>query len=228
MKKAILIDMGDTLIHNINIDFTNAILYLYDVTKKCNVDKLHFVSESVNILNTIFNERKNLEFKMKEYIQLLIDLYNLEFDVDLNELEEGFAFNSCKMEIIDGVEDILQYFNNKKYPVILLSNTSFSKPVILKMLGKLSIYFEEIIVSSENVFRKPSEFFFKQGINKFKDNSKEIYYIGNDFYHDIFGAYNAGIKPIWFKKYGTKKDENLNVGDYIEIESYYDLIYSDF
>ena len=38
---------------------------------------------------------------MKEYIQLLIDLFNLEFDVDLKELEEGFAFNSCKMEIID-------------------------------------------------------------------------------------------------------------------------------
>lgn len=228
MKKAILIDMGDTLIHNVDINFRNSIDKLFEKAIKPKCIKSVFINEAINILNEIFNERKNIEFKMIEYIKLLIDLYDLKFDDSLEALEEDFALNSCQYQEVEGAEKILKYFRLKNYPVILLSNTSFSKNLIIKILGNLSSYFEDIIVSSEGVFRKPSRYFFEQGINKFNFPKDKIYYIGNDLYADIYGAISVNIKPIWFNEKNIKNEGIVDKKDYIEIKKLEELIEMDF
>ena len=72
MHKTIIFDMGETLVHNIDMDFTKSLEYLFKSSKHCNVKKNVFIEGGMKILNDIFNERKELEFKMIEYIKLCL------------------------------------------------------------------------------------------------------------------------------------------------------------
>ena len=226
--KGILIDMGDTLIRNNNIDFSKSVNYLYNISSRCNCDKETFIVESLRILNDIFKERKIIEFKMIEYIELLMCLYDLSFDKNIEEIEEEFAYKSCEINMVEDAEQILQYFKKKHYKIILMSNTSFGRKIVLKMLGNLVDYFDDIIISSETVFRKPSGYFFDIGIRKLLLNKKDIYYIGNDFYYDVYGSSEAGINSIWFNEKCVKKDTKLIVENFIEIQKYSQLIDKNF
>ena len=228
MKKAILFDMGDTLVYNLNMDFNKGIKYIYTKTLKCNKDQNSFEVESFKILNDIFGARTVLEFKMIEYIKLLIELFELKFDESIEDIEEGFAYSICDIEFVLDAKKILEYFKNKNYKLILMSNTSFSRRVVLKMLGDLSDYFDEIIISSETVFRKPSQHFFEIGIRKLSLEKENIYYIGNDYYYDVYGSSNSGINSIWFNENNNSKKEKYIVESYKEIQKYSQLIEEDF
>lgn len=224
MNKTIIFDMGETLVHNVGMDFVKSLTFLYNISKNCNTTQEDFIDKSYSLLKEIFVKRSELEFKMKDYINNLIELFELSINKNLDQIEEEFAFNSCDIIKVDYVNEILQYFKNKNYQLILLSNTSFSKNVVLKMLGDLALYFEKIIVSSDTVFRKPNKNFFDLAIKYSKNNSKHIYYIGNDYYYDVYGAYNAGINPIWFNEYNCEKNNNLPDISCFEIKSYKELI----
>lgn len=228
MHKTIIFDMGETLVHNIGMDFTKSLEYLFESSKHCNVKKDVFIENGMKILNDIFNERKELEFKMIEYIKLLIDFYELVYDKTIEELEEDFAFKSCKIEFVENSLQILQYFKNKNYQLILLSNTSFSRNVVVKMLDKMVDFFEHIIVSSETVFRKPNKYIFELGIKFSKNSIENIYYIGNDYYYDVFGSSNSNINSIWFNEKKLEKNNKYNVKKYIEIRDFVELINMNF
>lgn len=228
MHKTIIFDMGETLVHNIDMDFTKSLEYLFESSKHCNVKKDVFIEGGMKILNDIFNERKELEFKMIEYIKLLIDFYELVYDKTIEELEEDFAFKSCKIEFVENSLQILQYFKNKNYQLILLSNTSFSRNVVVKMLDKMVDFFEYIIVSSETVFRKPNKYIFELGIKLSKNSIENIYYIGNDYYYDVFGSSNSNINSIWFNEKKLEKNNKYNVKKYIEIRDFVELINMNF
>ena len=228
MHKTIIFDMGETLVHNIGMDFTKSLEYLFESSKHCNVKKDVFIEGGMKILNDIFNERKELEFKMIEYIKLLIDFYELVYDKTIEELEEDFAFKSCKIEFVENSLQILQYFINKNYQLILLSNTSFSRNVVVKMLDKMVDFFEHIIVSSETVFRKPNKYIFELGIKFSKNSIENIYYIGNDYYYDVFGSSNSNINSIWFNEKKLEKNNKYNVKKYIEIRDFVELINMNF
>lgn len=228
MHKTIIFDMGETLVHNIDMDFTKSLEYLFESSKHCNVKKDVFIEGGMKILNDIFNERKELEFKMIEYIKLLIDFYELVYDKTIEELEEDFAFKSCKIEFVENSLQILQYFKNKNYQLILLSNTSFSRNVVVKMLDKMVDFFEHIIVSSETVFRKPNKYIFELGIKFSKNSIENIYYIGNDYYYDVFGSSNSNINSIWFNEKKLEKNNKYNVKKYIEIRDFVELINMNF
>lgn len=230
MKKGILIDMGETIVHNYDVNYELALHKIYDLINNKNevlIDKKYFINYSLKILNSIFNNRSYIEFKMIDYIRLLKDMFNLEFTISLEEVELLFCLNSCKMKFVEDIETILKYFKEKQYPIILLSNTSYSKNVIKTILSDLNKYFDDIIVSSDYPLRKPNEDIFNIGITKLNVNNhiekNNIYYIGNDYNIDIIGAYNVGINPIWFNE-NDNKINNLKSVKYLEITDFVDLI----
>lgn len=231
MKKGILIDMGETIVHNINIDYTKSLDKLYELIinkEQISISKNGFIIQAKEILFEIFNFRNNIEFKMIDYLRLLIDLFNLEFSLTIYELEEVFLFNSCEIKIVDNIEKLFIYFKQKCYPIILVSNTSFSKNLIIKVLGDLYYFFDDIIVSSDYPFRKPNKNIFSIGIKKINLDKNNIYYIGNDFNVDVIGAYNSGINPIWFNENKLNKIEKNSKMIYREINDYSELIDENF
>lgn len=228
MNKGILMDIGDTIIHNNNIDFKKSLSSLYDYLS-ISFSKENFIEYSYNLLKNIFNERSIIEFKMIDFLFQLKNYFNFETEYSIEELEELFAKNCCTNSKVNDIEKFLLYIKNKGYKLIALSNTSFSRNVIYKMLDDLLVYFDDVIISSECVFRKPHKSIFEIGISKIDLPKQNIYYIGNNFFCDIYGSYNAGINSIWFNENGIQKDfdEGLNI-KYFQISSYNELINNDF
>jgi len=227
MIKGILIDVGDTLIHNNNIDFTNAFSKVYDLSIEPTISKTEFLKYSNNLLKDIFNNRSLIEFKMVDVIKQLSEYFGLSYSYSYSELEEVFALNYSDVTFVDGAEQLLSYFFKKGYKIIIISNTCFSKNVIDKMLGNLVYYINDIVVSSDYPLKKPHHGIFDIGISKLKMEKDNIYYIGNSFYHDVKGAIKSGINSIWFNKDNKPNDPNIE-GDYLEIKSYNELIKMDF
>lgn len=224
MKKGILIDMGETIVHNYDVNYELALHKVYEVIyNKNEINEKDFVNYSLKILNDIFNKRSYIEFKMIDYIRLIKDIFNIKFTISLEEVEILFCLNSCKTKFVENIEQLLKHLKEKNYPIILLSNTSYSKSVIKNILGKLNKYFDDIIVSSDYPLRKPNEDIFKVGIAKLNLDKENIFYIGNDYDIDIIGAYNAGINPIWFNENNFKINQNIKI-KYLEIHNYLDLI----
>lgn len=228
MCKGILIDMGDTLIHTKNMDFNKSYSMMYELseTKKCS--KEDFLNYCKKFYEDIFATRKYLEVRLIDIIKLLTEMFHLSFKISLEDLEVKFALTCCDICKVDNVKNILKYFKSKRYKIVVLSNTCFSRRAIVTMLGDLNEYFDEVIASSEYAVRKPYESFFDLGISKFDLDKRNIYYIGNDYYFDIYGSSRAGLKSIWLNELKIKKDESLPVNEFIEISNYNELIDMEF
>jgi hypothetical protein len=55
MKKGILIDVGDTLVYNYNINFANGFSKVFDLAINPKINKEEFVNYANSLLKDIFN-----------------------------------------------------------------------------------------------------------------------------------------------------------------------------
>ena len=80
----------------------------------------------------------------------------------------------------------------------LISNFTFA-PVVYASLGKLDInrYFDTVIVSHENGWRKPHKRIFQDALRKLQVKAEETVFIGDSPVEDIKGAVAAGIKTVF-------------------------------
>ena len=90
----------------------------------------------------------------------------------------------------------------------LISNFTHA-PVIYKSLKQLGIntYFNVVVVSEENGWRKPSSYIFQEALNKLQVQACETVYIGDSPIEDIKGAKQAGLKTVFVpSQFNTLKD----------------------
>jgi putative hydrolase of the HAD superfamily len=67
-------------------------------------------------------------------------------------------------------------------------------------------YFNPIIISSDYGFRKPDRRLFETALSSLRLSPKEVVFVGNDMYRDIFGAVRLGIKTVFFSSNQGKKE----------------------
>jgi putative hydrolase of the HAD superfamily len=76
-------------------------------------------------------------------------------------------------------------------------------------------YFNPVIVSGDFGYRKPDRRLFEKALSGLKLQPSEVLFIGNDMFHDVFGAQQLGIKTVFFKSnQGTQEKEGVSP-DYI-------------
>jgi HAD superfamily hydrolase (TIGR01549 family) len=80
----------------------------------------------------------------------------------------------------------------------LISNFTYA-PVIYASLRKIGInrYFDAVLVSHENGWRKPHTQIFQDALRTLKVNAEETFFIGDSPNEDIQGAIAAGIKTVF-------------------------------
>jgi putative hydrolase of the HAD superfamily len=66
----------------------------------------------------------------------------------------------------------------------------------LRSVGLLE-YFDPIIVSGDYGYRKPDARLFQKALDALHLQPEQTLFIGNDLYHDIFGAQQVGMKAIF-------------------------------
>lgn len=107
------------------------------------------------------------------------------------------ALSREKLRVYDGVKEALAELKNRGKGVYLLSNaqTDFTRPEI-EMMG-LTKYFDDIFISSEAGYKKPSKEFYDRLISRFGLNPKNCLMVGNDETADIQGAIMSGMDSLY-------------------------------
>lgn len=232
MIKAVLMDVGKTIVNNRIISFDTGIKAIYDLDKSNNKISYEEYYRVYNALKKLtFNEvRKiNSEVDIKVFLKTLIEITNLKIDLDIEELEYYFQSNVITEELMPNVVDFLQYLHERDIIVIAVSNSCMGSKAIareLKEFGALN-YISEVISSCDILIRKPRKEIFDFAIGKvrrinFDIKLNEIAFIGNDFLIDVVGASNAGLVPIWYNE--EKEVPEFSDITYINTNSYLELI----
>ena len=107
------------------------------------------------------------------------------------------AASTLKLELYDGVIDLLDALKAHGKKIYLLSNAqeSFTMPE-LEQTGLLK-YFDGIMISSQARVCKPEKRFFDALLTKYGLDPTECLMIGNDKNTDMQGAKNAGIDGLY-------------------------------
>lgn len=174
-----------------------------------------------------------------EYMSLVAD--GLE-DIDIRERHMGkvldiigldsspleYAEVYCS-ETMDGIyiyPDAMKVMDElgKKYRLTMITNgaSKWQREKIEK-LG-IGSYFDEIIVSGELGYHKPSPVIFQEMTQRTGVDPGEIIYIGNDYMKDIHGAKSSGWRTAWVKRTDEVRDETVPDYTINELSEFLDLI----
>jgi len=84
----------------------------------------------------------------------------------------------------------------------------------MKALG-LDGYFDPVVISTDYGYRKPDRRLYEAALQKMNLAPAEALFVGNDMYHDIYGAQRFGLHTIYFdSNQGTKSHKDV-APDYI-------------
>jgi putative hydrolase of the HAD superfamily len=99
--------------------------------------------------------------------------------------------------LIPGTEEMLQALKGT-YGLGLLSNFTHG-PAARKIIGHLGLnpFFDVILISGEEGFRKPHPFVFRRLVQQLEAGPDQTLYVGDDPELDIMGAQGAGLHPVW-------------------------------
>ncbi len=213
--KAVIFDYVGTLVNCRN--------YTMDASK----EKLHMAlaAEGFDVAKERFLEAYNLaheKYRKVRYEQLrevtnavwvAEALCNRGFKVAADDCRVKAALNVFFKDFIDtlelraGAKKLIKQAQ-AQCKVGLISNFTHA-PVIYKSLRQLGIntFFNAVVVSEENGWRKPSSHIFQDALNKLLVQANEAVYIGDSPIEDIKGAKQAGLKTVFVaSQFNTLKD----------------------
>ncbi|MGD0202588.1 MAG: HAD family hydrolase [Candidatus Bathyarchaeia archaeon] len=151
-------------------------------------------------------------------------LCNLGFKATADDYRIKAALNVFFKDYVDmlelraGAKKLIKQAK-EQCKVALISNFTHA-PVIYSSLRKLGMntFFNAVVISEENGWRKPSSHIFQDALNKLLVQAKEAVYIGDSPIEDIKGAKQAGLKTVFVaSQFNTLKDllDSLQKPDFI-------------
>ncbi|MBE6131408.1 MAG: HAD family hydrolase [Erysipelotrichaceae bacterium] len=228
LPKIIIFDVGGTLIKGTWQDSILGYTYLYDEVldvKESLYDYLDFVKGMFYIIKK--RDTCDLEFNFKSFFNYLKDLYGLKTNKSFEEIEYTFARKFYSPMLNDNVIELLEYLNNKKISLYVLSNSMYSTNCVEKELEEVGIrkYFLQVISSGDHLVRKPSPELFKLYLKKFDMMGykvTDVCYIGNDAYFDITTPVKLGMKAVHISNKDVKHDGYLEISNYLKLIEEFD------
>ncbi len=230
MIKYIIMDLGDTLFKNVELDLTKGVTYIYNNYCNHNIEKDAVLKDFNLIWEYAYQKRDNDDFEINihNYFNYLRDTVGFKTTYDNNFLEIEFLTHSTKTILMNDLVEFLKICKVKNIHLVILSNSTFTKQGLIYQLKKHNIdsYFEAVFSSADYILRKPSPLFFNLAVNYLKKTYpnlklEEVRFIGNDYHYDVLGSTNQGIKAIWFNEQNLP---NPHLVECTEVKSYKELI----
>ncbi len=235
--KAVIFDYIGTLVNckGYTMDASKEKLYSalfaegFDVSKSCFLQAYDLAHEKYRIV------RYEQLREVTNAIWVAEALCNLGFKVTADDFRIKCALNVFfkafvdTFELRDGAKKLLKQAQ-EQCKVGLISNFTHA-PVIHKSLRLLGIhmFFNMVVVSDENGWRKPSPKIFEDALNRLGVEAKNTVYIGDSPIEDIKGAKQAGLITIFVpSQFNTLKDliESQQEPDFVakDLESIFSLL----
>ena len=203
--RAVIFDYVGTLVNcrGYTMDASREKLHSALVAEGFAIDKDKFLEAY------IFSHEKYRKIRYEQYrevtnaVWISEALYSLGFKASPDDLRIKAALNVFFKDFVD----ILELRKDAKKLLLqaqtlgkvgLISNFTYA-PVIYRSLRKVGInhFFNAIVVSEENGYRKPCAEIFQSALAKLKIMPHEAVYIGDSPIEDIKGAKQAGLKTVF-------------------------------
>jgi HAD superfamily hydrolase (TIGR01549 family) len=216
--KAVIFDYVGTLVNCKSYTMESSRLKLYKMLVKEGFD----IAEEKFVAAYIVAHEKYRKVRYEQLrevtnaIWVAEALCNLGFQVTPDDSRLKAALNVFFQDFIDtlelreGAKELLKK-TQANFKVGLITNFT-SAPVIYKSLRQLEInsYFNAVVVSDENGWRKPSPQIFQETLRKLHVQANEAVYIGDSPIEDIKGSKEAGIKAVFVSSQFNSLDDLLN------------------
>lgn len=205
--KAVIFDYIGTVVNcsGYNMDASKRKLYTALVEEGFNLDADAFLAAY---------SRAHEKYRLVRYGQLrevtnavwVADALNeLGYTVDPQDEHIKSALNVFFKDFIDSLRlraGAVKLFEQASAycKVGLLSNFTYA-PVVYFSLNQLGVskYFNTVVVSEENGWRKPSPHIFRDILDRLRVSADQAVYIGDSPIEDIKGAKNAGLKSVFVR-----------------------------
>ena len=124
------------------------------------------------------------------------------------------ALSHKQLQLYPGVREVLAELGTRyALGIVTDAQSAYAVPE-LRTVG-LGGLFACHIVSGNYGYRKPDQRLFAAGLQALGVQPNQAIYVGNDMYHDVFGAQQAGMRAVfWPTQYGKKAHDNV-APDYI-------------
>lgn len=206
--KAVLFDLDDTL-YDHRFSSRNGLIALkrrYAFLHNVKLDELE--KHYFNVLNEIHLSKVltgfyTLDEARNERMRILFaEFYGDTAEETLNEARKIYSYSYEKTQrSVPGAKQLLKALK-KKVNIGIVSN-NFLKGQIGKVNETgLAPYIDIVVTSEEIGVTKPDPEIFDAALKKLNCGSDEAVMIGDSWEIDISGARNAGIRAIWFNRYG--------------------------
>ncbi len=137
--------------------------------------------------------REFLRLKASDYTRALSTEKRGQLALFLAELHRGIARK--RLRLYPQVQETLDQLH-AHYPMAIVSDAQSAYAVPeLRAVGVVN-YFNPIIVSGDYGYRKPDARLFLKALDALQVRPEQALFVGNDLYHDIFGAQQVGMKAI--------------------------------
>lgn len=227
MKKplGILFDLGDTVLeyyYNNPMEGTKKILE--NSINPYNVTAEEIQELAVKLTEETFGKRDmtDIEVSFQSFQRLLYENFNIEFRVNMLEIEKIFCMHAFKSKPSEGVQALFDILDKNKIKYAALSNSSFTSETLryeLKESG-LNTNFKFIMSSCEYCLRKPNKFLFDLASKKLEVPSSDIWFIGDSYKYDMIGSESAGMLPIFYNRKNSIISKEI---DLLEVSSMYEI-----
>jgi HAD superfamily hydrolase (TIGR01549 family) len=213
--KAVIFDYVGTLVNckSYNMETSRLKLYRALVKEGFDVAEDRFVDAYIVAHEKYRKVRYEQLREVTNAVWVAEALINLGFPVTPEDFRVKAALNVFFQDFIDtlelreGAKKLLKQVQ-AQCKVGLISNFTHA-PVIYSSLRQLRInqFFNAVVVSEENGWRKPSGHIFQDALNRLQAQANEAVYIGDSPIEDIKGAKQAGLKTVFIpSQFYTLKD----------------------
>jgi putative hydrolase of the HAD superfamily len=207
--KAVLFDMGSTL-----LEFEN---YTWEVLGKSCAESGYELLKGNGVVLPGFEEyglllreefikaRAEVEVNLKEFKfeQVAGNVFNrlkLNAEDGLYHcfLDKYYQPVTDQITLIDGAEQVLEYFKRMGLKIGIISNTIFQERYHLKELQRFGLYpyLDYCIFSSTFGVRKPHPQIFREALGELKVTASQAVYVGDRLVEDVGGAQKVGMRGI--------------------------------
>jgi len=220
--RAVLFDLDDTLYDHrySSRKGLQSLKNKYDCFKDTELDVLEL--EYLTVLNEIHLSKvltglSTIEEARIERYKIFFSKFDVNADLEFISLARKVYSGSYKtnQRAVPGAAELLEALKSKVKIGIVSNNLLKEQLSKINNIG-IASYLDEIVVSEEAGFIKPSPEIFQIVLNKLGCKAEESVMIGDSWETDIMGAKNAGIRAIWFNRYGNKNPDSSPV---VEIKS---------
>ena len=137
--------------------------------------------------------RELLDTRASDYTRALPLEKREQLPLFLAELHRGIARK--RLRLYPQVQETLDRLRSDYRMAVVTDAQSAYAVAELRAVG-LMHYFNPIIVSGNYGYRKPDSRLFQKALDALQVQPEQALFLGNDLYHDIFGAQQVGMKAI--------------------------------